>query len=49
MDLFEQLVMGGAPPPSNFIVIALMVMKFGVDVKLFYTMVEKICDVTTIT
>ena len=35
----------------NFVVIALMLMKFGTGVKLdvFYTIVIKNCDVTTIT
>ena len=38
-------------PHHNFVVIALMIMKFGTSVKLdvFYTMVAKNCDVTTIT
>ena len=44
---------GGARPPPhhNFIVIAPMTMKYGTGVKLdvFYTMVTKNCDVTTIT
>ena len=35
----------------NFVVIAPMIIKFGTDIKLdvFYTMVTKNCDVTTIT
>ena len=35
----------------NFVVIAAMIMKFGTAIKLdvFYTMVTKSCDVTTIT
>ena len=35
----------------NFVVIALMIMKFGTGVKhdVFYTMVTKNCDVTIIT
>ena len=45
--------MGGGPhgPHHNFVVIAPMIMKFGTGVKLdvFYTMVTKNCDVTTIT
>ena len=38
-------------PHHNFVVIAPMIMKFGTGVKLdvFYTMVTKNCDVTTIT
>ena len=38
-------------PLNNFVVIALMVMKFRTDVDLdvFYTMVTKKCDVATIT
>ena len=38
-------------PHHNFVVIALIIMKFGTGVKLdaFYTIVAKICDVTTIT
>ena len=38
-------------PHHNIVVIAPTIMKFGTDVKLdvFYTMVTKICDVTTIT
>ena len=38
-------------PHHNFVAIASMIMKFGTGVKLdvFYTMVTKICDVTTIT
>ena len=40
-----------APPIHNLVVIALMIMKLGTGVKLdvFYTMVTKNCDVTTIT
>ena len=42
---------GGAlrAPHHNFVVIALMIMKFGTGAKLdiFYTMVTKNCDVTT--
>ena len=46
MGFFETSVMGGMSPPSphhNFFVIALMIMKFGTDIKLdvFYTMVTK--------
>ena len=44
---------GGHEGPShhNFVVIAPIIMKFGAGVKLdvFYTMVTKNCDVTTIT
>ena len=38
-------------PHHNFVVIAPIVMKFGTGIKLdvFYTMVKKVCDVTTIT
>ena len=38
-------------PHHNFVVIAPMIMKFGTGVKLdvFYTMVIKHCDITTIT
>ena len=38
-------------PHHNFVVIALMIMKFGTVVKLdvFYTTVTKNCDITTIT
>ena len=38
-------------PHQNFAVIALIIMKFGTGIKLdvFYTMVTKICDITTIT
>ena len=38
-------------PQHNFVVIPLMIMKFGTGVKLdvLYTMVTKNCDVTTIT
>ena len=38
-------------PHHNFVVIALMIMKFGTGVKLnvFYTMVTKNCDFTTVT
>ena len=37
-------------PHHNFVVVALMIMKFGTDVKLdiFYTMVTKNCEVITI-
>ena len=44
-------VEGNEGPYHNFVVIAPMSMKFGTCVKLavFYTMVTKICDVTTIT
>ena len=46
---FEPSVMGGGH--HNFVVIALMIMKFGTGVKLdvFYTMATKNYDVTTIT
>ena len=43
---------GGASDRSNnFVVIPPIIMKFGTGVKfdVFYTMVTKICDVTTIT
>ena len=48
LTLFD---MGIFEPSVNFVVIALMIMKFGTDVKrdVFYTMVTKNCDVTTIT
>ena len=38
-------------PHHNFLVVALMIMKFGTSVKfdVFYTMVAKNCDVTAIT
>ena len=38
-------------PHHNFVVVAPMIMKFGTGVKLdvFYRMVTKNCDVTTIT
>ena len=38
-------------PDHNFVVIALMIMKLGTGVKLdvFYAMVAKVCDFTTIT
>ena len=38
-------------PHHNFVVIALMIMKFSTGVKLdvFYTMITKNCDDTTIT
>ena len=53
MGFFEPSVMGGGHegPHHNFVVIAPMIMKFGTGVKLdvFYTMVTKTCDVTTIT
>ena len=56
MGFFEPSVIGGGgggmrAPHHNFVVIAPMIMKFGTGVKLdvFYTMVTKICDVTTIT
>ena len=54
MGFFELSVMGGTGhegPHHNFVVIALIIMKFGAGVKLdvFYTMVTKNCDVTTIT
>ena len=43
MGLFEPSVMGGPPSHDNFVVIALMMMKFGTDIKLdmLYTMVRK--------
>ena len=44
MGFFEPSVMGGHEDPHhNFVVFALMIMKFGTDVKLdvFYTMVTK--------
>ena len=51
--LNRQLWRGGGMrvPHHNFVVIAPMIMKFGTVVKLdvFYTMVTKNCDVTTIT
>ena len=42
---------GDEDPHHNFVVIAPMIMKFGKGIKLdvFYTMVTKNCDVTTIT
>ena len=42
---------GHEGPHHNFVVIAPMITKFCTDIKLdvFYTMVTKICDVTTIT
>ena len=50
---FQPSVMGGGmrAPLHNFVVIAPMIMKFGTGVKLdvFYTMVTKNFDVTTIT
>ena len=51
---FELSVMGGGGMRGlhhNFVVIALMIMKFGTVIKpdVFYTMVTKNCDVTTIT
>ena len=57
MGFFESSVGGGGggrgmrAPHHNFVVIPPMIMKFGTDVKLhvFYTIVTKICDVTTIT
>ena len=55
MDFFEQSVIEGggheASPHHNFVVIAPMIIKFGTGVKLdvFYTIVTKNCDVTTIT
>ena len=56
MGFFELSVMGGPRgghegPHRNFVVIPPMIMKIGTGVKLdvFYTMVKKICDVTTIT
>ena len=52
MDFFEPSVMGPMRVPHhNFVIIAPVIMKFGTGVKLdiFYTMVAKICDVTTIT
>ena len=39
-------------PHQNFVVVALMIMKFGTYIKLdvFYTSIlQKVCDVTTIT
>ena len=37
-------------PHHNFVVVALMIMKFGTGIQfdVFYTMVTKNCDVTTI-
>ena len=54
MGFFEPSVMGGGGhegPHHNFVVVAPMIMKFGTGVKLdvFYRMVTKNCDVTTIT
>ena len=56
MGFFEPSVMGGGgggheAPYHNFVIIAPMIIKFGTGIKLdvFYTMVTKICDVTTIT
>ena len=53
MGFFEPSVIGGGmkAPHHDFVVIAPMIMKFGTGVKLdvFYTMVTKNCDVTTIT
>ena len=36
-------------PHHNFVVIAPMIMKFSIKLDVFYTMVTKVCDVTTIT
>ena len=49
MGFFEPSVIGGGH--HNFVVIAPMIMKLGTGIKLdvFYTMVTKVCDVTTIT
>ena len=53
MGFFEPSVMGGPmrAPHHNFVVIAPMIMKFDIGIKLdvFYTLVTKNCDVTTIT
>ena len=55
MGFFEPSVMGGGggmrAPYHNFVVIAPMIMKFGTGTWLdvFYTVVTKSCDVTTIT
>ena len=50
MGFFEPSVMGGGGAHHNFVVTALMIMKFctGVKLDIFYTMVKN-CDVTTIT
>ena len=42
---------GHKGPHNNFVVIALMIVKFGTVIKLnvFYTTVTKNCDITTIT
>ena len=50
MGCFELSVKGGRGD-HNFVVIAPMIMKLGTGIKLdvFYTMVAKNCDVTTIT
>ena len=42
---------GHEGPYHNFVAIALIIMKFDTGIKLdvFYTMVTKVCDVTTIT
>ena len=52
MDFFELSVMGRGHdgPHHNFVVVAPMIMKFVTRMKLdaFYTMVTKICDVTSI-
>ena len=53
MGFFELSVMGGGHkgPHHNFVVVAPMIMKFGTGIKLdvFYIMVTKNCDVTSIT
>ena len=54
MGFFRTVRHGGGGdegPLHNFVVIAPMIMKFGTGVKpdVFYTMVTKNCDVTTIT
>ena len=43
--------LAGGGGHHNFVVIAPMIMKLGTGIKLdvFYTMVTKVCDVTTIT
>ena len=50
MGFFEPSVIGEGGD-HNFVVIAPMIMKLGTGIKLdvFYTMVTKVCDVTTIT
>ena len=50
MGFFNRQLWGGGGGYHNFVVIAPMIMKSGTGIKLdvFYTMVTKNCDVTTI-